>query len=514
MFFIADKKKSIPFLLGMLILFVGLTMSKALTSLVTVYMLLLFLLYKEYKQSWDLVKSNKYLRLFYLFIAWMLVSLLWTNDVNNGLTELTTRLNFILWPVLVVVFSAKIVEFKSLIIKLFTIILLLVSVFQFVRFQNITCYPDIREMTIFVSHIRFALMIDIGICISIYFMLKETKLIVKLGWFIVVCWFLFYTYYSQVLSGLLGITGGIIGGFIYLIFQSKKRYVKIGSLLLMLFFIGFFGVVVVDLTSNSQIQQPSSLPKFTKLGNPYEHKIQSNITENGYYLDLYYCQKEMDSVWELRSNFSVEDLSPRGHQYKYVLKRYLTSKGLTKDAEGVNQLSSADIQNIENGISSITELQTGLKARYESIKYELSGNLDPNGHSVLQRFEFWKASKYIIQHNLIFGVGLGGSKKAFSEAYIKTKSELLPENQWESHNQFLSVWVSFGLVGLVLFISWLVVVLRNALKTSALFTSIFFVLLFSFLVEDTLGTLTGMSLFSFFIGFVMVLNQNKEIKTC
>lgn len=504
MFFIADKKKSIPFLLGILILFVGLTMSKALTSLVTVYMLVLFLVYRDYKQSWYLVKSNKYLRLFFLFIAWMLVSLFWTNDVKNGLFDLSTQLNFILWPVLVVVFSAKIVEFKSFILRLFAIILLLVSVFQFVRFQNITCYPDIREMTVFVSHIRFALMIDIGICISIYFMIKEKKLILKLGWFIVVCWFLFYTYYSQVLSGLLGVIGGIVGWFLYLIFQSKKRYVKIGSLLLMLFFLGFVGIVVVDLNSSSKIQQPLLLPKFTKLGNPYEHKIQSNITENGHYLDLYYCEKEVDSVWKSRTNLSLNDVSPRGYQYKYVVKRYLTSKGLTKDAFGISKLTNQDIENIKNGIPSIVELDKGLLARYKSLKHELSGNLDPNGHSVLQRFEFWKASKYIIQHNLIFGVGLGGSKKAFSEAYIKTKSELLPENQWESHNQFLSVWVSFGVIGLFLFLCWLFAVVKNVLKMSVLFTSIFFVLLFSFLVEDTLGTLTGMTLVAFFIGIFQI----------
>jgi hypothetical protein len=36
--------------------------------------------------------------------------------------------------------------------------------------------------------------------------------------------------------------------------------------------------------------------------------IKKNNEENGYFLDLYYCEKEVDSSWRLRSNKSLEDL--------------------------------------------------------------------------------------------------------------------------------------------------------------------------------------------------------------
>jgi O-antigen ligase len=84
-------------------------------------------------------------------------------------------------------------------------------------------------------------------------------------------------------------------------------------------------------------------------------------------------------------------------------------------------------------------------------------------------------------------------------------SKLLIENQWESHNQFLSVWVSYGIIGLLLFIFWLFSIFQNLVRKQWLDLAIFFVLLFSFLVEDTLGTLTGMTLFGFFAGIF----QNK-----
>jgi O-antigen ligase len=106
----------------------------------------------------------------------------------------------------------------------------------------------------------------------------------------------------------------------------------------------------------------------------------------------------------------------------------------------------------------------------------------------------------IIIENWLFGVGLGSSKDTFLKKYKKMNSKLRIENQWESHNQFLSVWISFGIVGLFLFVLWLISIFKNALKNNWLQVTIFGVLIFSFLVEDTLSTLVWMTLFAFFAG--------------
>jgi hypothetical protein len=511
MFLITDKKKFIPFLLGVVLLFVGLTLSKALTSLVTVYFIVLYIFQKKELLAWNKIKQNTSLRWFFLFIGWMILSLLWTSDKNNGLKMLGSNLNFITWPILMVCFSSFLFANKKIILTLFSLIVAGVSIFQFVYFQGKTCFPDIREMALFVSHIRFALMVDIAFFISIFFTIHSNDKSVKFGWIVLVFWFLFYIYYSQVLTGLLGIIGGGVGLILFLVLKHSSKTVKIVALSFFTLLIGSFAWIVNDIYSQEVIRIPSHLPKYTALGNVYEHKLSSIITENGHLLDLYYCEKEVDSVWKIRSKFSLDDYSPKGHQYKYVIKRYLTSKGLTKDATGVNKLTKEDIKNIEDGISTIVELNTGLYVRYQKVKYELSGNMDPNGHSILQRFEFWKASKNIIQKHWLVGVGLGSSKKAFEHSYNEIKTKLKIENQWESHNQFLSVWVSFGLIGLLLFLSWLFLVLKNCLSNSWLYSSIFFTLLFSCFVEDTLGTLTGMTLFAFFIGLFqnqLPLNQD------
>jgi O-antigen ligase len=500
MLLLSDKTKSNTFLFGITLLFVGLTLSKAITSLVTIYFLVLFLIQKDYKYPFALLKKNKSLRIFLLLVTWMIISLMWSDDKKAGIQSFGANLNFFIWPILMILFSEKVNRFKNIILLIFTLIVSTVSLIQFVNFQYLHGFHDIREMALHVSHIRFAIMIVISIFIGVYFLLIEQRNFYKFCLILLICWLLFYSYYSQVLSGLLGMIGGLFGLIIYLIINKSNIWVKCILLVLVVFFTIFCVWLTNDITSEKYILQPKKLASHTKLGNEYENNLHSKIIENGYFLDLYYCEKEVDSSWRLRSNKSLEDLSPRGYKYKYILKRYLTSKGLRKDALGVKTLSNQDIKNIENGITTVVELENGLLARYHQLKFEFSGDLDPNGHSILQRLEFWKASKYIIKEHWLFGVGLGNSKNAFTETYKKINSKLLPENQLESHNQFLNVWISYGVIGLILFILWLFYIMNDILTKSWLYMTVFFVLIFSFLVEDTLTTLVGMTLFAFFTG--------------
>jgi len=509
MLLFSDKTKSIAFLIGIAFLFVGLTFSKAITSLVTVYFILFYIVQKEDKQSLAFLLKNISLRYFILLVGWMTLSLLWSKNKTNGIQLFGSNLNFFIWPILMVLFSDKINRYYRKILLLFTFIVTLVSLIHFTNFQFLDGYHDIREMALHVSHIRFSLMIVIALFISIYFLMNELKTSLRVLWFFVISWLLFYTYYSQVLSGVLAILGGLFGIISYIIFKNSHRGVK-GIAITMVFLLSIlFTWLVYDISSPEVFVLPKKIETHTKLGNRYENNIHSKIIENGHFLDLYYCEKEVDSSWKLRSNVSLEDLSPRGYRYKYVLKRYLTSKGLRKDALGVKTLSNQDIKNIESGIPSVVELEKGFLARYKQLKYELSGNLDPNGHSILQRFEFWKASKMIIIENWFLGVGLGSSKDAFLKQYKKMNSKLLIENQWESHNQFLSIWISFGIVGLLLFILWLTSIFKNTLKNNWLQVTIFGVLIFSFFVEDTLSTLVGMTLFAFFAG---IFQNNLSLK--
>ncbi|MEZ5147539.1 MAG: O-antigen ligase family protein [Bacteroidales bacterium] len=55
--------------------------------------------------------------------------------------------------------------------------------------------------------------------------------------------------------------------------------------------------------------------------------------------------------------------------------------------------------------------------------------LNPGGHSVIQRFEYWKTAVRIISKHFIFGVGTGDVKQAFIDEYQSGKSVLAPQYQ-------------------------------------------------------------------------------------
>ena len=148
----------------------------------------------------------------------------------------------------------------------------------------------------------------------------------------------------------------------------------------------------------------------------------------------------------------------------------------------------------------------------EGIKFQLHNSVDPNGHSLLQRIEFWKTGAQIIKKNWVFGVGTGDVQQAFLDQYKKEKTPLLPENQLRGHNTYLTTWISFGIVGFVAFCWMILYFLKNHWKTRS-FLPVMFILVAcsTFFIEDTLETQIGVTFFAFFYGLFSQKNINELI---
>ena len=188
--------------------------------------------------------------------------------------------------------------------------------------------------------------------------------------------------------------------------------------------------------------------------------------------------------------------------------RYMTSKGLRKDGDGVMQLTQADITNIENGIGSINELsERGIEGRIKNTIWELNNYFEtgnPSGHSLSMRFEFWKASISIIKDNFLFGVGTGDNQLELNH-YYETHNTGLSKQWWlRSHNQFLAIGISLGITGITLFLISLFYPIFSYQKYADYFYFTFFIIaLLSFLTEDTLETQAGVTFFAFFNSFFL-----------
>ena len=117
---------------------------------------------------------------------------------------------------------------------------------------------------------------------------------------------------------------------------------------------------------------------------------------------------------------------------------------------------------------------------------------------MVQRTEYWKASWAIIKSNLWLGVGTGDLDLAFKLQYDKMNSVLPLEFRHRSHNQFFAIWIAFGTFGLIWFIFSL---FYPPLKRNMLFEYNYFiffvVIVLSMLVEDTLETQMGVTLYAF-----------------
>jgi len=243
----------------------------------------------------------------------------------------------------------------------------------------------------------------------------------------------------------------------------------------------------------------SKLETVTPFGNPYTHTAYPNTSVNGTPIFTYLCEEELKKSWNNRSSLNYDSLDNRKQPLRITLIRYMTSKGLRKDGYDFQKLTAKDIRFIENGIASIQETKTGFPARFEGIKFQLNNAMNPNGHSLLQRLEFWKTGWTIIKENWAIGVGTGDVQDAFDQQYTIENSALLPENRLRAHNAYLTNWISFGILGLLLFI-WMNVAffIENYKKRNILPLLFCIVAITTFFIEDTLETQMGAAFFAFF----------------
>ncbi len=492
---------------GCLMVIIGLLFSKAILSLSTAYFIIIFIGLGNYSEGFNRIKKNKSLLLFILFIGFYITSLFWSELILPGLSDLLSKCNLILLPIVIVALPVLSNKNKLIILQLFAGLVIVESIINFGTFQlNFSPDKDIRTMSLFISHIRFSLFVVFAIFILIF--QKKTKISVKIIVWLGLTWLLFYTYYAQVLSGVLTC---IVCFLVLLIIGLKNpnKWVRICSLssIAIIILISILGVFIINNSTPKKINI-KSYPTYTKLGHLYFHDTISKAMENGYPLNCFINEQELDSTWKTKSDIALNSFTKNDFSYHSVLIRYLTSKGLTKDAEGINKLSNLDIKNIELGIPSILNLKTGLQNRVNELNFELNSRENPNGHSILHRIEYWKTGWSIFKKNWLIGTGIGDYKESYQKEYDNLSSLLEPKNRLESHNQFLGIAIATGTIGLLLFLMHITNTFRTIWCKKDLLPIIFLsICVASFLVEDTLSTLAGMSFYSFFIGLFITNNS-------
>ena len=472
----------------------------------------------QYKKSNLKAKfgQSKYLivitGVFLVYIVW----LLGTNDWKWAVYDLQKNISYLIIPLAFLLAPSLTHNQQNRVLSVFSLAVLLSSLITLIYFylQKEQSVLGAQEYG-FIHHIRFSfeLIFAMVIFLSILFFNKKNNLLFHAG-MIAACIFLFaFLIWHQSLTGLATFLGTAFISILLLTRKMKSKIFKftVYTILILLIVVPVaYLKYAIDRYYDVDPIQPEKLEKFTAKGNKYHHEPDNNQIENGHHVWLYVCEKELEEEWNKRASLKYKDLDKNNYQVKYTLIRYLTSKNLRKDAEGVNQLSSEDILNIENGISNymLANRRLSLYPRiYVSIweldHYFKTGNA--NHKSLAQRIEYTKAAFTIIRDNFWFGVGTGNWKKAYADAYYLNKSKMDPARYGDAHNQYLNYMVKFGLVGLLLI---LFVIFYPIIKLKTYRDPVFFIFMIIMLLgnfgDSNFETHVGSNFFIFFYCLLII----------
>ena len=269
-----------------------------------------------------------------------LVGLIYTSDFTYALKDLRVKLPLLILPI---VLSSV----KPLSKKHFDLLMLLYVVSVFVA----TCisfgyylkndYGDIREISHFISHIRFCLNIVLAMGVIVYYIFEQritkgkvvpafstkTALNLYLMWFLLF-WFVAQIYLFESLSGYLAFAGLVVASLLYLYFTKVRSTAwKVMGLAVVIAIPMIAGLLLYRTVDRMLRVEPvdiSALDKKTAQGNDYWHDTVCFPVEDGHYIGLYFCRPEMRETWNHRSELDYDGLTKNGENLEATLARYLT----------------------------------------------------------------------------------------------------------------------------------------------------------------------------------------------
>ena len=249
-------------------------------------------------------------------------------------------------------------------------------------------------------------------------------------------------------------------------------------------------VVLVAWALPTSLPDPAVLPEQTKEGAPYMHKLDRSVTENGYFIWTCISWGELQAGWSRRSYIPMPEIQG-------ALVRFLTSKDLSKDKDGVAALNDEEVAAIERGIPSVVELKgSGWEKRWNRFKFNWGewwdGRRSPDA-SILARsvyartgFSAWLS---LPPDRWVVGCGSGQVESVMDQAYAEQLPDWPAEGRKRPHFQYVTLLLGLGFVGVGLFL-WILLAMwaHPPARPGILLIAL------SCLAEDTLETQAGVTL--------------------
>jgi len=481
------------------------------TSMFQIVLLLNWLLEGRFREKWHKAYGNRALMIVLLLYLLHVVGLLWSEDLSYGLKDMKIKLPLLILPVILATsrpLERRHVHRILLFFSLSVFTASLASVMKLVGWLpgELEGY---RDLSIFMSHIRFSLMIVLTILIVVYFLFvlrnsisRAERIFYLLGLF----WFPVFLVLLKSLSGI--VIAGFLAFFILvrMVFEIRDQTIRfmvsVPVIMIPLFAIIYLGHSINKFYNFDELNL-KEVDKYTIEGNSYNNYTELREVENGHYIWLYICDVELEREWNSVSEIDYMGNTTNGNSIRGTLIRFLTSKGYRKDAVGVKKLTPGEIGAIEHGIANHIYMQRfRLYPRIYEVIWEFDRytmGFDPNEKSVVQRFLYLDAGWKIARNHLLYGVGNGDVEAEFRSYYESIDSPLREKWRRRAHNQFLTFLISFGIPGLIISIFALTAPVFLAGRGRS-FLAVGFMILFllSMVNEDTLETAFGAAFVAFF----------------
>lgn len=470
------------------------------------------LIYTNIIDKFGLFFKNKAGVAFSLIYILHIIGTIYSSDLDYSIKELRIKVPLILFPVIFTTME-KLDYRKFKILMLFYVASVFSGTMISLWFLLQKNFIDIREISPFISSIRFGLNVSFSFFILLYFVFVDKKInnYLRILFGLISIWFFVFIILLESVTSFVIIVTVSLGYLIWQLYLAKKIIYKF--ILVIIVVVVPMGIIIkvfniIDYATTAPLLDFNDLDDKTSRGNFYIHDTIDHAIEDGRYVGLYLCEVEMKEAWNERSSLKFNGQANAGNSIREGLIRYMTSLDLRKDFDGVIALSDWDILMIENGCANINYIKNpGFKTRILKIikgyeVYKVTSN--PSGSSVMQRIEYLKASIAVIKENWLIGVGTGDLEQTLYKKYDEMGTKLKEEFRYHAHNQYFAIMIAFGMLGFIVFIFALI---YPALRTNSFkdyfFTIFFLIMAISMLSDDTLETQAGVTLFAYFYALLM-----------
>jgi len=497
------------FALGVLVC--SLPLSRYVLSLSQFLLLLNWFAEGRFSEKIATLRKKPGVLIFISFILIYFAGVAWSANIPTALVKIKNNLPLVALP-LIMSTSAPLNR-KSMIrlMQWYTLaVAVAAAICLFVYYTNPAASTrDFRKISLFMPHIRFALLIIMAIFFLLYHTFYLATKEMRLQKVFQILTALVLAAFLLVLRSFAGIIILFITGTAFAIRVSMDsgniwiRNSLVVSIIAVLVIVISF-IARVNITNfHAPAIDPASLEKRTANGNPYEHHISDKTLENGNFVNLYICEPELRKEWNLRSSIPYDSGDRKGQPVRTTIIRYLTSKGMHKDSAALIRLTGEEILAIENGRANYRfRTRPGLYQRLYETLWEIHiwrATGYAGYHSFGQRIIFYQTAGEVIGKHFFTGVGTGDVYDIMLETTRRNNETI--ERRWkgEPHNQYAFLFMSFGIFGFTWIIfTWIYAVYVNKAYKMLLFNLFAATMLISMTVLDTTESYDNMVFFAFF----------------